>query len=116
MDLVINAICIPRMASSGAALGTVIAEFAVLVVQCVMLRDQIRMLTEKIQWLKIGIAVSVAAVLGTGIKWLQIGTFLTLCFSWVVFALIYGILLLAMKENFVWNIVEEVWKKIRWKR
>lgn len=116
VDLIINAICIPRMASAGAALGTVIAEFTVLVVQCVMLKGQIRMLTGKIQWLKIVIAVSVAAVLCTGIKYLQIGTFLTLCFSWVIFAVVYGSLLLVMKENFVWNIVEEVWKKIRVRR
>ena len=116
VDLIINAICIPRMASAGAALGTVIAEFTVLVVQCVMLKGQIRMLTGKIQWLKIVIAVSVAAVLCTGIKYLQIGTFLTLCFSGVIFAVVYGSLLLVMKENFVWNIVEEVWKKIRVRR
>ena len=116
VDLLINMVCIPSMASSGAALGTVIAEFAVLVVQCVMLRDQIRMLTGNIQWIKILIAVSAAAVLCSSVKWLQMGVFVTLGISWIIFALVYGILLLVMRENFVWSIVEEIWKKIVWKR
>ena len=38
-----------------------------------------------------------------------------LLYTSVVFATVYGIILIILKENFVWNIVEEIWKKIRWK-
>lgn len=103
------------MASSGAAFGTVIAELAVLVVQCWILRTQIRGFMKDVQWLKILTAVTVAAFLSIGVKALQIHNFLILCVSWVVFATVYGIILIILKENFVWNIVEEIWKKIRWK-
>ena len=68
-----------------------------------------------VQWLKILTAVTVAAFLSIGVKALQIHNFLILCVSWVVFATVYGIILIILKENFVWNIVEEIWKKIRWK-
>ena len=44
VDFMVNAVYTATMASSGAALGTVIAEFAVLVVQCVILKDKIHML------------------------------------------------------------------------
>ena len=115
VDLMINAVCIPNMASSGAAFGTVIAELAVLVVQCWILRTQIRGFMKDVQWLKILTAVTVAAFLSIGVKALQIHNFLILCVSWVVFATVYGIILIILKENFVWNIVEEIWKKIRWK-
>ena len=115
VDLVINTVCIPTMASSGAALGTVIAELAVLVVQCWILRTQIRGFMKDVQWLKILTAVTVAAFLSIGVKALQIHNFLILCISWVVFAAVYGMILIILKENFVWNIVEEIWKKIRWK-
>ena len=115
VDLMINAVCIPNMASSGAAFGTVIAELAVLVVQCWILRTQIREFMKDVQWFKILAAMAAAAFLSAGVKSLQIHNFLILCVSWVVFAAVYGMILIILKENFVWNIVEEIWKKIRWK-
>ncbi|MCB7542608.1 polysaccharide biosynthesis C-terminal domain-containing protein, partial [Tyzzerella nexilis] len=37
IDLVVNALLIPVYQSSGAAIGTLLAEFAVMVVQCIAL-------------------------------------------------------------------------------
>ena len=41
VDFIINAICIPQFASADAAIGTVVAEFSVLVVQYMCLRKEI---------------------------------------------------------------------------
>lgn len=42
VDVIINAILIPKYASAGAAIGTLIAEFVVFVVQFRFLKDEVK--------------------------------------------------------------------------
>lgn len=112
VDFIINAICIPQFASSGAAIGTVIAEFSVLVVQYMYLRKEIREVLVTIHFGRIGVAVIIGLLLSTWIKLMSVNYFLTLLFSSVLFFGGYGLFLLARKEQFVIEIKDVVVEKI----
>ena len=112
VDFIINAICIPQFASSGAAIGTVIAEFSVLVVQYMYLRKEIREVLVTIHFGRIGVAVIIGLLLSTWIKLMSVNYFLTLLFSSILFFGGYGLFLLARKEQFVIEIKDVVVEKI----
>ena len=112
VDFIINAICIPQFASSGAAIGTVIAEFSVLVVQYMYLRKEIREVLVTIHFGRIGVAVIIGLLLGAWIKLMSVNYFLTLLFSSILFFGGYGLFLLARKEQFVIEIKDVVVEKI----
>ncbi len=61
VDLVLNAALIPRLGASGAALGTLVAELAVLIVQLFMTRDILRALPRLSVW-----RILVGTALGLG--------------------------------------------------
>ena len=108
VDLAINAVCIPGMAASGAALGTVIAECIVLIIQIVMLKDWIGELSRSLKYAKIFLAVSGAIAGSFWLKLVKLPCFISLCISAVVFFGIYGSALLIMKEPFVYEMTEQL--------
>ena len=114
VDLRINIICIPYMASAGAALGTVIAELAVWIVQIQMLRGQIKDLFREVQIGKILVAIACSVLTCWWVKDIGWINFLTLAISACIFVGSYIIVLIIVKENFVWNIVNELIMRIRW--
>lgn len=108
VDIVINALLIPQFASTGAAIGTLVAEFVVLVVQYKALRDEIVEMLKKIHYLKILTALALGTILSIWIKKLEMGSFLSLVISAVFFFGTYGIYLLICKEEMIveiWNMV-----------
>ena len=58
VDVIINALLIPVYASTGAAIGTLVAEFAVLVVQYWSLKNEVRDSFKQIHYIKIAISIS----------------------------------------------------------
>lgn len=112
IDLIINYITIPVMASSGAALGTLIAEAVVLVVQLWVVRKQIRVLFGQVQFLKILVSVILSSFCSVWIKMLALGNLLSLILSGGIFAVVYGVCLLWMKEPFAIQMLTEL-KKFR---
>lgn len=113
VDLIINWILIPRFSSSGAAAGTLAAEFAVLLVQYMVLRKVINPMLKNIQWVKIGIA-SILAVGGSfGLRNIFSSNLLTLIVAAIVFFGIYGIVLLITKEKFVKDMWEDILGRLK---
>lgn len=114
-DFLLNLILIPKMASSGAALATVIAELVVLLVQCVYLKEILKDIMRDVSGVKIGAAIVVATIGGSLVKGLldlessgwsmEIQSFVMLAISACVFFGIYGVVLLMTKEKLVWEIV-----------
>lgn len=103
VNLIVNALAIPRLGASGAAIGTVIAEFTVLVVQIYYLRTELLQMLKGIQYSKIFIALIFAlmAVL-TVEKIVSInGYFLNLCITGMVYFGIYFVFLVLLREKFV---------------
>lgn len=114
-DFLLNLVLIPKMASSGAALATVIAELVVLLVQCVYLKEILKDIMRDVRGMKIGAAIVVATIGGSLVKGLldlessgwsmEIQSFVMLAISACVFFGIYGVVLLMTKEKLVWEIV-----------
>ena len=112
VDFIINAICIPQFASAGAAIGTVVAEFSVLVVQYMCLRKEMREVLSTIHFGRIGVAVIIGLLLSVWTKLMDVNYFLTLLFSTILFFGGYGLFLLARKEQLVIEIKDVVVEKI----
>ena len=78
VDIILNALLIPKMASTGAAIGTLAAEIAVFIVQYVALRGIIKEAYRQVHYVAIGSSVLAGGVLAVLIKRMQWGSFMTL--------------------------------------
>ena len=108
VDVIINAILIPRYASAGAALGTLVAEFVVLIVQYYALRNEVTTAFRKIHYFRIVSALVLGCIASLWVKMLGVGSFLTLLISAVLFFGIYGLILLFVKEPLALEIFNQV--------
>ncbi len=117
VNVIVNVMLIPRMASSGAAIGTLAAEFAVLVVQFLALRKDVWQTFRTISYWKIILGL----VLGTACSYWFVsfgyGNFITLLVTACLFFGIYGGVLLITKETFVMEVfhqfIDRVSKRIK---
>ena len=108
VDVIINTLLIPRFASAGAAIGTLVAEFVVLVVQYIALKDDVIETLKQIHYGRITIALILGTAASLWVKMLGLGSFLTLVISAVLFFGVYGVFLLIRKEEMtveIWNMV-----------
>lgn len=112
VDVIINALLIPSMASSGAAIGTVAAEAAVWIVQFFALRDVVTEAYKRVRYTPLILALLLGSLSSVLTKQLGLGSFLTLCVSALIFFGIYGIVLTIAKEPLVLEIEEQVFGKI----
>lgn len=113
IDIVINALLIPQYASAGAAIGTLVAEVAVLIVQYYALRNEVTAAFKRINYFRIGFALILGCVASLWVKMLNFGNFLTLVISAVLFFGIYGLFLLLTKEPLVVEIFNQVFGGIK---
>ena len=121
-DLILNLLLIPELKSTGAALGTLAAEFVVLAVQMAALRGEIRELFSGIQYWKIifsavlGTAASLPVMLqpsGTA----EVRNFFILLAGALLFFGVYGISLFFLKEPMALSIWKQAGNKVRgWKK
>lgn len=111
-DLVLNAILIPMLAATGAAIGTLVAEAVVLLVQYIALRGEIRGAFAKIQYGKILLALVLAFGASFWVAFLQLGSFLTLLIAAAAFFAVYGIGLLVTKEPLMEEILGQTLRKL----
>lgn len=115
VDFILNLILIPKMASSGAALATTIAELVVLIVQCVYLKDILKDIVRGVEWIKVGFAIILGTIAGiavkilmdlSGIGWsMEIQSLAVLVVSSGIFFGVYGGTLVVVRESLVWDIV-----------
>ena len=113
VDVIINAILIPRMQATGAAIGTLVAEFVVLSVQFYALRKEIQHALKQICYWKIIIGIAFGLALSIGVtSVLRLGIFFTLLISAALFFGCYGMFLLITKENLVVELFNQVIGKI----
>ena len=112
VDLVINLILIPRMASAGAAIGTLVAEIVVWIVQFIALRVDVTEAYRRIRYGKILFAIALGIIASIWIKWMQWGAFATLAFSSIIFFGMYFIILVLAKEPLVCEIKNQLVEKL----
>lgn len=113
VDIIINIVLIPRLASVGAAWGTLAAEFVVLLVQCYALGNEAAGAFKQIHFFRIVIALVLGSAASLGVKTMEFGSFLTLLISAVLFFGIYGLFLLLTREPLVLGIFNQVIDRIK---
>ena len=113
VDIILNAILIPQYGAAGAAVGTLIAELVVLGVQIAALKTAALMIIKKVQIAKIGVAVFISAVFLIFVRDnINLTLFPLLAVSFGGYFIIYGGVLLVLKEMVVSEVVKTIWGKI----
>ena len=113
VDLILNLLLIPRFASSGAAIGTLVAEIVVWLVQIIYLKENVKSIYKEINWVVIVIGIMISCLCATWVKNINVGNFLTLLISAAVFFISYGIVLYVAKEPLLREVLNTIRKKIR---
>lgn len=117
-DFVINLLLIPRMASTGAAIGTVTAEVIVWIVQYYYTRYFVREVYRKFHIFSVILAIILGSIASYGIKFmsfspsLRINSFCILALSSIVFFGIYGIILTIRKEPMVIDLEKQMLNRV----
>lgn len=136
-DLILNAILIPSLKATGAAIGTVVAEFVVLLVQFILLhkiKDKCNIydLFKHISYWKILVAIAVAVPCGIWMKFVNFNFFdgklpkESLCsaanylsmiaISAACYFLAYYIVMMILKDDMVREITSTVFGKLKRKK
>lgn len=108
VDIVLNALLIPQFASAGAAIGTLVAEFVVVVFQYMQVRLDMQQAFHAIHYGRITACIVIASVLAGSVKILHLNSFLTLLLSACIYFLVYGLLLLYKKEPLICELYTQV--------
>lgn len=119
IDLILNAILIPKLAVVGAAIGTLAAELGVTIYQMNAIKDQPVKLFGDIKFIKL-IPAAIAPIVGAfWLKYIvftthpELNSFLRLMFSAMIFFTVYGIILLVSKDNLVVEILGIITSKFK---
>ena len=112
-DVILNAILIPRMASAGAAIGTLAAELVVLIVQYAALRGQVRDTFLRLPYGKLLVSLAASCAAALWVKRLGWSSFPALAASAVCFFGAYGAALLLLREPLVTELTGELFSKLK---
>lgn len=112
-DIILNMLLIPHYSATGAAIGTLFAEIAVLIVQCVALRNNLQSLFSEIKYYKIIIALVPASLIAIRLGLFITNDFITLVVTSIVFFASYGGILVILREKFIIDIMYQMLKKLR---
>ncbi len=113
VDIILNAILIPEYGAAGAAIGTLVAELVVLLIQLVCVRSKLKELFVGISYLKVVVAMLIALAAVCWIVTVDWSVFITLLVSAIIYFGVYGVLLLVMKDKLVTELFGQLIKKIK---
>ena len=111
INLVINALLIPRMHSTGAAIGTLAAEFAVLIVQYLAMRSEISHAFRSVSYWRIMLGLASGTICSFWVMFLGLSNFLTLAFTSILFFGAYAAVLLVTREWLMCDLVSQLLDK-----
>lgn len=113
VDLVLNLIFIPMYGAAGAALGTLAAEFSVLIVQGIALRKYLKKIWRKISYAKL--LVANLCSIGVGYLFLRYETqgLIFFILSGSCYFLIYSLILILLKEELTIEMVNQLLRMTR---
>ena len=101
VDLILNALLIPSLRSTGAAIGTLVAECTVLVIHVAVLKKNLYPMIRSMGIGAICVATAISALASFWITFLQVSYFMVLAVSAMVFFCIYVLVLYFFKDPFV---------------
>ncbi|MCR4688518.1 MAG: flippase [Saccharofermentans sp.] len=112
IDVVINIILIPRFAATGAAIGTLAAEIAVTIYQCIVLRKDVKGIFRRCRLHSVLLGTIAAGIAAFAVKNLDLGNFTSLVISAVIFFGIYCIVLILTREPLAVELIGELESKM----
>lgn len=112
-DLILNVVLIPRMHAAGAAVGTLMAEAIVLLVQYLALKKEVNRVVVKIALWKILIATVIACPISLIAIAVVEGAFFRLLISAFLFFGVYGVILLLTGENLTRELLGQILGKMK---
>ena len=112
-DFTINWFLIPRLASTGASIGTLAAEFVVLVVQYHVLRKEVTPIFRKLPYGKVLAALVLASLASLWTKRMGVHAFIILVISAILFMGIYALFLVITKEPMMQEIIATLSNKLK---
>ena len=112
VNLVINSLLIPRMTSTGAAVGTLVAEFAVLAVQYFALRSEMAHAFGSVSYGRIIVGLATGTVCSFWVMFLNLSNFLTLTFTTLLFFGSYAAVMLVSREWLTCYLVRQFKNKL----
>ncbi len=113
VDLILNALFIPKLGAAGAALGTLAAEAVVLLWQYAALRRDVNKALACVSYIRILAALAAGCASCIWVKLLDLGSFMTLLISAILFFSIYIGLLYITKESFTREVCDSLFRKIK---
>lgn len=113
VDLAINYILIPKYASAGAAIGTLVAEIAVWIVQYIYLRKHINDAYKNVRYGVLILALVLGSIASLWVKKVFSGSFIVLLISAILFFGVYFIVLTIAKEPLIYQIEEGLLTKLK---
>ena len=113
VDLAINYILIPKYASAGAAIGTLVAEIAVWIVQYTYLRNQIKDAYKNVRYGVLILALFLGSIASLWVKKVFSGSFIVLLISAILFFGVYFVVLTIAKEPIIYQIEEGLLTKLK---
>ena len=113
IDLLLNFILISPYGSSGAAFATMIAEFAVLLVQIYYTRELLFKIIHQIVGIRYLFTVGISALGMIFVKSLQLSHFWLLCVEGIIFFGSYAVILVLLKDDFIINFLENFYNKFK---
>lgn len=114
-DLILNWLLIPHLLSTGAAIGTLAAEFVVLLVQFFAIKDQLVEAFKEIHYGRILLALILGIAASFWTLYLHMGDFITLLISAILFFGLYFVVLLVMHESIVTEAADTILIKLHLK-
>ena len=108
VNLLVNALLIPRFYSAGAAIGTVCAELSVLIYQAAVLKKEAGELFRNQPYLKLAGGLLAAALLSLPVKILGLNAFCTVLISFTIFFAAYFTVLLLTKEELTREFYDQI--------
>ena len=113
VNLFINALLIPKYSSVGAAIGTLIAEIIVWIIQFAYLEKDYKIIYKNVSFLKINIALIVSGLFAVLIKFVSLNNFIKLLIASSVFFSVYLIVLVVLREEMVTKFLIEIINKLK---
>lgn len=107
-DALLNALLIPTMGASGAAIGTLAAEAVVLIYQFHVLGELIQPAFKDVAYWKLFISLLLAAMASRAVVLIGVGSFLSVLIGAVIFFSVYLAAIILTKEKLTMELLKDV--------
>lgn len=107
VDVIINALLIPSLKSTGAAIGTLVAEAVVFIIQFAYMRKEMLPIFRSVRLWKTGLGLVIATIPTILLSGLSIPDFWLLALTAVTFFGCYGLALLVLKDSMVMVLLDK---------